>query len=509
MKYKIAVLALLLLFLISGCQSNALTGQQILIKPATETMKPGQTLTLEVIVTGQDGQEIDANPVWVVENPLGILDRVTGKQVHFTASKAGTTRIKATAKGLTAYAQITIVEPVLTQLTLAPSTIRLGVGQVAQLTLTALDQYGDPMTVSPIWTVNPPRGTIDEHQRFIPANIGVGKITVTVGSFTAMLDFTVEAPVDFPDPGLKNALLRQLQKTDANLFPYELEQITELTVTNAGITNLIGLTYCTNLTTLNLENNAITDLRPLSGLTELADLNLRYNEIEELAPLAFLTGLRSLLLGGNESLVELQSLESLTSLERLDISNTGVDDLGELYGMERMRELDLAYCSWLDDDDLGVLIHMQNLNILDIKGTFISNLEPLKGMTSLTDLDIRSAFISDLTPLATCSGLTTLIANDNGIRDIKPLANLKSLKRLNLSLNQIIDLTPLQGLTNLDMLYLAANQIEDISPLVHNTGLGSGDQVDISENLLDLTAASDDMRDIQTLIDRGVVMIYF
>lgn len=509
MKYKTILLTLVLLLAVTGCRSNLSTGQRIFVTPAAGTMKPGQTITLKVTVKDRSGKEIAATPVWTVENPLGELDHTAGQQVRFTATGVGTARIKVVAGGLSTSAQFTIVEPILTEFMLTPSSLRIGIGQTRQLTLIARDQFGDPMEVSLLWTGNPLLGTVDAGNRFTATAVGTGTLTVAAGARLAAMDITVEDPVEMNDLRLREAILAQLMKSDHALFPYELEQILELDGRYAGIGDLTGIQYCTNLAGLNLEGNMIEDLRPLARLTTLQALNLRDNRIREVSPLALLTGLRSLLLGKNP-LRNIDPLELLSRMEELDLSNTPVKDLDQLYGMEDIECLDLSYCNELLDDDLDVLIHMQKLRILDLKcNSTFSTLEPLRGLRSLTDLDIRSNLIGNVTPLATCTALTVLSANDNHIDDLSPLANLQSLKRLNLSKNVIRDLTPLRNLLNLTALYLAENRIETISPLVQNTGLGMGDQVDVTENLLDLSDGSDALLDIQTLINRGVVMIGF
>lgn len=44
----------------------------------------------------------------------------------------------------------------------------------------------------------------------------------------------------------------------------------------------------------------------------------------------------------------------------------------------------------------------------------------------------------------------------------------------------------------------------DILSLVNNEGLESGVEIDMSKNYLDLTKGSDDMKNIESLIDKGV-----
>jgi len=80
--------------------------------------------------------------------------------------------------------------------------------------------------------------------------------------------------------------------------------------------------------------------------------------------------------------------------------------------------------------------------------------------------------------------------------------------RLYLERNQISDISPLASLTNLDTLWLSDNQISDISPLVENSGLGTGDEIWLEDNNLDLSEGSEDMDNIRALEDRGVVVRY-
>jgi len=56
-------------------------------------------------------------------------------------------------------------------------------------------------------------------------------------------------------------------------------------------------------------------------------------------------------------------------------------------------------------------------------------------------------------------------------------------------------------LTNLRIMYLYANNISDLAPLAANTGLGSGDLVDVRGNPLSATSISTHLIDLR---NRGV-----
>ena len=114
----------------------------------------------------------------------------------------------------------------------------------------------------------------------------------------------------------------------------------------------------------------------------------------------------------------------------------------------------------------------------------IKNISPLASMRNLQRLAIGGNQISDLTPLTNLFLLQELHLDDNRISNFTPLANLFFLTQLSLQDNSVSDLTPLTNLTSLTRLRLQGNSITDISALVSNTGLDSGDQVDLRGNPL-------------------------
>ena len=91
--------------------------------------------------------------------------------------------------------------------------------------------------------------------------------------------------------------------------------------------------------------------------------------------------------------------------------------------------------------------------------------------------------------------------NYNQINDVSPLSNLTELNELYINNNRIQDISPLAGLTKIGRLILSNNQISDIQPLVSNSGVGEGDEVDLTGNPL-----NDDAYDVHIpeLRKRGV-----
>lgn len=118
--------------------------------------------------------------------------------------------------------------------------------------------------------------------------------------------------------------------------------------------------------------------------------------------------------------------------------------------------------------------------------------------------------IRDISGLENCTGLTTLILCYNDITDISPLAHLTQLNNLWISNNvDLVDISPLAGLPNLDILKLSNCRISDIGALAGNTAFNcSEDWIALDGNQLDLTPGSDDMNNIEYLLNQGVNIFY-
>ena len=118
---------------------------------------------------------------------------------------------------------------------------------------------------------------------------------------------------------------------------------------------------------------------------------------------------------------------------------------------------------------------LTNLQTLILRGTQISDLTPLQGLSQLSSLNLCNTQISDLTPLQGLLQLSSLDLGFTQISDLTPLQGLSQLSWLNLWNTQISDLTPLQGLSQLSWLNLWNTQISDLTPLQGLSQLSSLD----------------------------------
>ena len=97
--------------------------------------------------------------------------------------------------------------------------------------------------------------------------------------------------------------------------------------------------------------------------------------------------------------------------------------------------------------------------------------------------------------------LDSLAASDAEITDLTGLEYAVNLTWLDLASNDITNVSVLEGLTNLTHLILSGNNVTDLAGLVANTGLGTGDTVDLADNPLNATSQS---THIPALRKRGV-----
>ena len=271
-------------------------------------------------------------------------------------------------------------------------------------------------------------------------------------------------PVNIPDARLRLLIEATLSKMPGQTITRaEMSLIPFINGTGVGISDLTGLEYATNLQQAYLHYNSISDLSPLKDLSNLRVLTVQGNRIADISPLANLTNLVGIILGGLGG--------------------------GNLVS------------------NLGPLANLTNLTQLALSSNMISDISPLANLTALQTLTLDDNRISNLTPLTNLTSLTGLsIGTDRGgnsVSDISPLAGLTSLTQLFLQDNSISDISDLGGLTNLRRLELQGNSITDISALVSNTGLSSGDIVDLRGNQLNETSIS---QHIPTLRSRGVAV---
>lgn len=293
---------------------------------------------------------------------------------------------------------------------------------------------------------------------------------------------TETTEVTIADSVLLSTVRAALSKPTGPLTCADMEAVTTLENRDAGISDLTGLQYATNLEDLDLSGNDVADLGPIADLVALSALNLNGNPVASFEPLRNLTNLEDLHLCCNETrITDVSPLEGLTKLNAINIS-----------GYE------------LGDDVLWPLLaKFPDLRGLWIGGNDLQDMSPLQNYTNAFALELNNTVVGDISFLEDFDQLTWLDFNNAVIGDLAPIQGLTTLTHLDLTGTGQQDLTFLSGLPDLASLDLLDNAVRDLGPLVANTGIGAGDSVNLFWNPLD----SEDptvQADIAALQARGV-----
>ncbi|MFS0872607.1 leucine-rich repeat domain-containing protein [Paenibacillus xylanilyticus] len=265
------------------------------------------------------------------------------------------------------------------------------------------------------------------------------------------------------DPALENGLKLILNKpVDSPLTSTDLEQLTVVDLSNAGIHSLSGLEYATNLTHLRLYGNEIDDLTPLQHLSQLREIDVRNNYITSIDALAELKELGRLYISNN-SISSIEVVRGFTRLHTFYASGNQIYSLSALSDIDDLKWLEISNNEITDLTPVANLSGLQQLNVANNR---IQSLDVLADLpNTLLELNVAGNGISDLTPLEHMTRLRALDISGNQIQHIKAIEGLVRLTELNAESNQIYDLEPLRQLNRLEVLKLANNRVWDLTPI--------------------------------------------
>ena len=383
----------------------------------------------------------------------------------------------------------------------------------------AITAGGGTLSITSIMT--DPNGRAESTLTLGP-NPGTNTVSVSAAEIEGAVTFTAVARegVIIPDSNLRVAVRNALGMAPSDeITPADLATLTELDADDAGISDLTGLEFATNLTSLGLGNNSISDISAVSGLTNLTWLGLVGNSISDISAVSGLTNLTWLYLDGN-SISDISAVSGLTNLTSLELGDNSISDISAVSGLTNLTWLhlggnsisDISAVSGLTNltslhlwnnsiSDISAVSGLTNLTSLGLGNNSISDISAVSGLTNLTWLELGNNSISDISAVSGLTNLTWLHLGGNSISDISAVSGLTNLTSLHLGGNSVSDISAVSGLTNLTWLHLGDNSISDISSLVANTGLGSGDSVYVWRNPLSYLSIH---THIPTLQERGV-----
>ena len=155
-----------------------------------------------------------------------------------------------------------------------------------------------------------------------------------------------------------------------------------------SITDISPLAGLTGLTFLDIDDNTIVDVGALSQLTSMEFLELKNNSITDIGSLAGMTSLRTLI-ADNNSIQDVTALGELTALTGLWLDNNrvaGITPLATLVNLTNLRLAGNSIDGGLDHDfdpltpfrsSLSALQSLTNLERLDLSDNALGGIEPL------------------------------------------------------------------------------------------------------------------------------------
>lgn len=309
----------------------------------------------------------------------------------------------------------------------------------------------------------------------------------------------------------------------------------------ATITGLTGLEHLVGLQRLVVYRTHVTDVSPVAGLTGLWNLQVESSQRYDPAPMLGLPSLTKLMISvqtdadgallgrfphvtqlyvhtvqermpaltipagvteldfdgpsagfspvsggaavtrlstGGGSMVSLDGLEGLTSVQTLWAGRSSVRDISAIAAMTQLTE---AHLSNANISDLTPLRGLASLRLLSLDTNRIASLDGLSGLTGLEELDLSGNQLTGTDGLSGLPGLRVLNLRNNKIADLDGLSDLPALRRLDLSGNQLTETSAFPGLDTVADLDLAGNQLTGLAPLAHLTSLT---KLDVSHNHL-------------------------
>lgn len=167
-------------------------------------------------------------------------------------------------------------------------------------------------------------------------------------------------------------------------------------------------------------------------------------------------------LSGNSTILNLEPLNKLSDLKEVNISGTGVNDLMPLRNLNKLEILDISNTSVNTLDPLHFCIH---INQLRMKGTPIGNLSVVPVFQSLGTLDISATKVVSLDAIKDMATIKDLRVNHTSVKDIAPVSSLVNLEMLNISSTPVDNLDALKNLMNLRILLCDSTGISSLAPL--------------------------------------------
>lgn len=332
--------------------------------------------------------------------------------------------------------------------------------------------------------------TDDALEAAIREAIGVGENSVVMTSqLWDVAEFTIpDGVVNYGDvalmPYLKKLTVQEKELTDLSFvtslakletldltgsrFPSDslatlanLPSLSELILSNCGLSTIADLANAPGLTRLDLSNNTIRNLDVLSPMTTLREIDLNHNAVTDLSALESLVNLETLDVSFN-AVTSIAPLASCVKLSWLDAAN---NQLVRATGVNKLPLLTYLSLEYNQLTDVSILTECKALTNLSIASNNISDLTGFENLTKLEIFDFSSNQVAELPQWPDGCPLQTIDGSYNALTSIDSLKNMDSLTHVFMDYNLLTNIDALAECYCLVQVNVFANEIKDVSLL--------------------------------------------
>ncbi|MEZ4586983.1 MAG: hypothetical protein R2909_11320 [Gemmatimonadales bacterium] len=167
----------------------------ITVSPTSQSLTVGATQQFTAVVKDGFGNTLAVQAHWSVASGGGAISS-SGLFTAGTAAGGFTNTVVASIGNVTASASITVTAGALATITVLPGSVTLGTGGVQQFTAEGADASGNPVAISPVWTVAAGGGTINATGRFTAGAVAgsyPNTVTATAAGVIGRASVTVSA----------------------------------------------------------------------------------------------------------------------------------------------------------------------------------------------------------------------------------------------------------------------------------------------------------------------------
>ena len=202
----------------------------------------------------------------------------------------------------------------------------------------------------------------------------------------------------------------------------------------------------------------------LEGGTALAQLNTSAftNTAELDAKLKLVIQKQRVDLSGIREIISLEPLSELSDLSWLDVSGTSIEDLSPVRNLNKLKVL-RANSTLIND--LSALKYNISLEELEVANTTIEDLGVLATLRNLQKLNLNNTLVSRISYLKSCPKLTTINLGGTRIANIGILQDLEHLKNIDISNTSVRDLGPLRNIKELQSLNISGSAVSNLQAL--------------------------------------------